>query len=421
MTPSARRLTRSLRDIGYDFPDAVADLVDNSISAGAERVDVDVVFDGADSYVLVADDGAGMTEAVLSEAMRFGSRRDYDAGDLGRFGLGLKTASLSQARRLTVVTRRAKVNRRSYAACLDLDHVEESDRWRLTETDPWVRGLCDEWLTAGPGTVVVWDKLDRVLPASGSEGGWAKRRLESLARRTAEHLGMVFHRFIEGSTFQSVVITVNGEKVRPWNPFAPDEPDTIVLPSQEYEIATGDAVGGVRVEPVVLPAREQFSSHDEFERLGGPNKWNRQQGIYVYRAGRMIQSGGWCGMRAIDEHTKFARIALHFGTDLDEVFRINVAKMRVLIPAEIRKLLERPVHEVCHRANLRYRHEAAAVQEDQAGVLPTVATARSSPGSRQLAAALTAVALEAGEYEAFSRILHRLKERHPEIADALGL
>jgi hypothetical protein len=413
-------LTRSLRDIGYDFTDAVADLVDNSISAGAARVDIDVVFDGVDSYVLVADDGAGMTAAVLAEAMRFGTRREYAAGDLGRFGLGLKTASISQARRLTVVTRRAKLNRRFYGACLDLDLVERSDSWRLAEPARRVRSLCEEWLSAGPGTVIVWEHLDRVLPASGPEGGWAKRRLEALSRRTAEHLGMVFHRYLEGTAARSVVITVNGEKVRPWNPFAPDEPDTVPLPPQSYEIASGGVVGKVTVEPVVLPAREQFSSHDEFERLSGPNKWNRQQGIYVYRADRMIQSGGWCGMRAVDEHTKFARIALYFDTQLDEVLRINVAKMRVLLPTEMRRLLERPVHEVCQRANARYRRAVASERTD--GPPPEARGAGpTATGAKELAAILMALAIESGEFDSLGRLFGLVRERHPGLAGDLGL
>ena len=105
ITPSAARLTESLRDIGYDFASAVADIVDNSIMAGASRVEILIEFDGTDSAVFVADDGRGMTANGLLEALRYGTRRTYSRGDLGRYGLGLKTASLSQCRSVTVVTR----------------------------------------------------------------------------------------------------------------------------------------------------------------------------------------------------------------------------------------------------------------------------------------------------------------------------
>src|ERR1043166_1683520 len=91
--PGARRLVKSLRDLGYDFVRAVADLVDNSVAARASRVDITIKFDGADSWVRIADDGAGMAGSTINEAMRYGTERDYEADDLGKFGLGLKTAS----------------------------------------------------------------------------------------------------------------------------------------------------------------------------------------------------------------------------------------------------------------------------------------------------------------------------------------
>ena len=353
VTPSARRLTGSLRDIGYDFVAALADVVDNSVAADASEVGIEIVFDGSKSYVLIADDGNGMTEAELNEALRFGTRRDYQLGDLGRYGLGLKTASISQCRRLTVATRRALTYRRLALKTLDLDHIERTDRWQVIDppSDSHVyRAL--EWLTSGPGTVVFWENLDRILPAKRPDGGWARRRLDQLAERSREYLGMAFHRFLEGDTQRPgpLSITVNGEKVHPWNPFAPLEDHRLELPPLSFEVAIGDLYGRVILNRYVLPPRRQFSSMSEFERMSGLLKWNRQQGLYVYRGDRLIQHGGWCGIRAADEHTKFARAALDFQTDLDALFQINVAKMRVSLPPEIRTLLERPIHELCHRA-----------------------------------------------------------------------
>src|SRR6266508_359055 len=127
VTPSARRLTDSLRHIGYEFVTAVADLVDNSVAADARNVDLDIQFDGARSLVMIADDGVGMTKRELNEALRFGTRRSYGRGDLGRFGLGLKTASISQCRRLTVVTRHSPVQARITTRCLDLDYISRTD------------------------------------------------------------------------------------------------------------------------------------------------------------------------------------------------------------------------------------------------------------------------------------------------------
>ena len=419
VTPSASRLSGSLRDIGYDFPAALADIVDNSISAASSRIDIEIQFDGSDSYVLIADDGIGMTESELNEALRFGSRRRYHTGDLGRYGLGLKTATLSQCRRVTVVSRRSQLQRRISARSLDLDRILRTDRWQITEPlDSWVLDRASEWLDVGPGTVVCWELLDRVLPKQRPDGGWARRRLEALARRTTDYLGMVFHRFIEGTDAagEPVVITVNGEKVRPWNPFAPDENATAELPHQVFEVETGTVSGFVTLRRWLLPPRDGFSSPDEWERLSGPNKWNRQQGLYVYRADRLIQGGGWCGIRAVDEHTKLARASLDFQTDLDDLFRINVAKMRVILPPEVRSPLEVPVHDLCHRADALYRRESPRNRRRD----PAGEDASPAQEAGTLGADIVAAALDAGELESFRKVMERLREIAPRSADALG-
>lgn len=419
VTPSARRLTGSLRDIGYDFVAALADLVDNSVAAGATQVDIEIVFRGDDSYVLIADDGRGMTQSGLDEALRFGTRRSYALGELGRYGLGLKTASLSQCRRLTVVTRRSLRNCRVSMRTLDLDHISETDRWEVIEPPAVVPvGESLRWVRDSPGTVVFWSELDRILPERRSGSGWARRRLEQLSEKSRSYLGMVFHRFLAGETDRSMPlkITVNGEKAEPWDPFAPLEEHRTELPAQSFEVAAGDAYGRVTLRRYVLPPRSLFSSLAEFERMSGPLKWNRQQGLYIYRADRLIQSGGWCGIRAADEHTKVARAALDFQTDLDALFRINVAKMRVSLPPEVKTLLERPIHELCHRADSVYRRDA------------TPRRAANCEGSRPLGAphdaadlgsALLAAALDAGEHESFTRIMDRLRDLSPDFADAL--
>jgi hypothetical protein len=415
VTPSASRLTSSLRDIGYDFVSAIADIVDNSVSAGACHIDILIEFEGSRSRVIIGDDGCGMTEARLNEALRFGSQRDYGTRDLGRFGLGLKTASISQYRRLTVVTRHAPRYRRLAALTLDLDRIERTDRWVVWDpwdTEPVQRSL--EWLDRSPGTVVVWEMLDRVLPAKQPDGSWAKRKLDGLAERTTEYLGMVFHRFIEGvATDETITISVNGEKVAPWNPFAPDEGARQVLPESTFEVVAGDRVGSIRFRPVVLPNRDRFSSPEAFERLGGLRRWNRQQGLYIYRADRMIQSGGWSGMRAVDEHTKLARAAVDFSPDLDTLFRINVAKMRVTVPAEIRSLVDRPIHDLCHRADSVYRRGNAGQRSSRPSM-------RSDTVPSGAALALRAAAMEVGAYDALHRIMERVQDRAPDVAEALG-
>jgi hypothetical protein len=428
ITPSAARLTESLRDIGYDFPGAVADLVDNSVMAGATRVDVAIEFDGVESSVSVADDGSGMTANGLVEALRYGSRRSYVRGDLGRYGLGLKTASLSQCRSVSVVSRSALPGCRAVSRMLDLDLIAEWDEWLVVDPirDPVIeraRRALDE----GPGTVVVWRKLDRVLPEKRPQGGWAKRRMDNLAVKTAEHLGIVFHRYIEGAALQSLVITVNGDKVQPWNPFAPSEPTLITLAPQRFEVAVGSFSGKATLRRYVLPARDQFSSPGEFERLSGPLNWNRQQGIYIYRANRLVQWGGWNGIRGIDEHTKLARASLDFDTDLDSVFNINVSKMRTTIPPQLRQMLERPINELCGCADDTYRKTSR--QDKPSGPDLGGEGRPPAPGPSSAARhaangaglALRAAAMYVGEYEPFLRIVATLQEQAPDVAEELGL
>jgi hypothetical protein len=433
VTPSASRLTESLRDIGYDFPSAVADIVDNSVAAGARNVAVDIEFDGSDSRVFIVDDGPGMGPAALTEALRYGTRRTYEVSDLGRFGLGLKTASLSQCRCVTVVSRTATPNGRRTARMLDLDLVEEWDDWMIVDPGPSDRDAARArtYLLDGSGTVVLWRDLDRVLPENRPDGGWARRRLETLAQRTAEHLAMVFHRFLEGTVGDGLTITVNGAKVSPWNPFAPDEPATVELPRQEFEVEARRRVGTVGLARFVLPSHDRFRDQEGFDRLSGPLKWNRQQGIYIYRAGRLVQWGGWAGIRAIDEHTKLARAALEFDTDLDELFNINVSKMRVSVPPQLRQMLEQPINELCIRADAAYRRTGRPKPPPKAGRVSggapsdtddgTEAPAPSASSLSEAGLALRAAAMHAGEYDAFGRIVGALRANAPDIAGVLGL
>jgi hypothetical protein len=425
VTPSAARLTQSLRDIGYDFPAAVADIVDNSVAAGACRVEIEIEFDGSYSRVFIADDGVGMTARGLTEALRYGTRRSYGRGDLGRYGLGLKTASLSQCRCLTVVSRTRAATARAVVRVLDLDVVEDWDDWlvmnpeRDDDVDRAIAKLAD-----GGGSVVLWRDLDRVLPEKNPDGGWARRRIESLASRTAEHLAMVFHHYLEGSIGGGLTITVNGEKVAPWNPFAPDEPARLELPPLEFEVVVGSQAGLVRLNRYVLPAKDSFRDPEGFERLSGPLKWNRQQGLYVYRAGRLVQWGGWAGIRGIDEHTKLARAALSFDTDLDSAFNIDVAKMRITIPPQLRQMLEQPVNELCIRSDAAYRKTSSEDSGKKAGSQPNGLrvndqAAHEPPHAAGLA--LRSAAMQAGEYAAFRRIVAALQVHAPEVAKVLGL
>lgn len=360
----------SLRDIGYELPAAVADLVDNSLDAEATRVEITVAFEGADSWIRIADDGTGMSAGELNESMRYGTERDYAEPDLGKFGLGLKTASLSQCRRLTVATRTNSHRREIEIRRWDLDHVADEDAWELLRlSTAEVRAELIEPLQDRVGTVVMWERLDRVLDYKLPTGLAAEHGLMAICREIEEHLAMVFHRFLSGEARRSIpfVITMNGNLVDAWDPFARAEPSTIRMDRQTLPLRHAGRTHNVVVQPYILPNQEQFSTQRAWDAAGGPKKWNRQQGFYVYRGGRMIQSGGWNRLRTPDEHTKLARIAVDIPRAADTAFELNVSKMRVIIPAEIRAELRTIASGVASRAQFVYRKGGEGARRTTAG------------------------------------------------------
>lgn len=350
-------MIRSLRDMGYEFAAAVADLIDNSIEAKANTVRVSVEWEGASSYVLIADNGEGMRPEQLQEAMRFGSERDYDDADLGKFGLGLKTASLSQCLRLTVATRWNPNRADIIAYRWDVEHIEATNRWEVLSLKAAdLPTQAQLHLKETPGTVVIWERLDRLLGYKHPEGEHARKQLNAMTRELEEHAAMVFHRFLSGQVRgKRLAIYVNDNKVEPWDPFARKEANSKRLESRAFRVEGLKGKGDVVVEPYVLPPQSQFSSSEAFNRASGPRKWNAQQGFYIYRADRLIQSGGWCGLRATDEHKKLSRIAVSFSPKLDDEFKINVPKMRVLLPAAIRDDIEKFTAPAVKMADEIYR------------------------------------------------------------------
>jgi len=446
--PSASRLVGSLRDLGYQPPEAVADLIDNSVAADARNVDVTLAFEGSDSWIRIADDGVGINGAAVNEAMRYGAERDYDDEDLGKFGLGLKTASLSCCRCVSVASRTSKSAARIEARQLDLDYVEEHNTWSVivlgaVERDP----ALVEPLRARPGTVVLWEDLDRILPYKDPGGGWARRRLLQLAEELERHLGMVFHRFLAGEVPRrgKLTIRINGTVVEPWDPYAREEKETRPIKPEEFELNTAQGSGIVHLEPYILPAQKSFSSETAWQRASGPASWNRQQGFYVYRAQRLIQSGGWSHLRTQDEHTKLARVGMFFSPELDAAFGINVAKMRVTLPGELTDQIRPTVDKVVKRARDVYSKRETTgrpssrgsttggsggagdrVADGRSGARVGNGTATSDGGSKGAKSpadrrdALERAAKDAQEHAALTRIVGQLKQRAPGVARDLG-
>lgn len=335
--PQAASLVESLRAFGYELPTALADLVDNSITAGAHHVWIDFHWDGDASVISITDDGDGMTAEMLLTAMRPGSQNPLHnraPHDLGRFGLGLKTASFSQCRRVTVRSR----TRSSEPAtrCWDLDHISRVNDWQLLRAanaaaEPHFQHLTE----LSHGTTVLWQKLDRLAGGLDTNNEQHQQLFLNRAEGVCRHLGMVFHQLMTGP--KTVEIRINGHPIVPWDPFLADEPATQTLAATRLKLR--EAI--VKVQPFVLPHHSKISKATH-EAAAGPRGWNAHQGFYIYRNRRLLVPGDWLGFGwAKEEHYKLARIRVEIPNSLDLDWEIDVTKSRATPPALLRDELRR--------------------------------------------------------------------------------
>ncbi len=354
--PRAAAIVESLRAFGYDLPTALADLVDNSISAGARHVWLRFEWDGADSVISITDDGHGMDAAELIEAMRLGGGGPLAARqphDLGRFGLGLKTASLSQCRRLTVRSRRADMPAPE-TRCWDLDVIAARDDWRLLRAAAPAAEPRFARLSSLPhGTTVLWQNLDRLTRGQDPQNEKHQLRFLERIEGVRRHLGMVFHRLLSGPS--ATRLFINERPVEPWDPFMEEHPATVRLPADPLRL------GGVRV-PVRAYVLPHFSklTKPEHEAGAGPRGWLAHQGFYVYRRDRLLVAGDWLGFGwTKDEHLKLARIAIELPNSLDQEWQINVTKSRATPPLALRDDLRRIAEHARAKAKAVYTHRGS--------------------------------------------------------------
>jgi hypothetical protein len=385
--PIASMLIESLRDIGYNLETALADVIDNSISAGAGNVDLHAMVEDGCPVIAIVDDGHGMTEDELLDAMRPGSKNPLESrssSDLGRFGLGLKTASFSQCRRLTVITRR---NGETSAAIWDLDHVAKVNQWDLLlpddpETLQWAGKL------GSSGTVVLWETLDRFTPDAKTGDMWT-HFAESLS--TAEHhLSLVFHRFLSGSSRRKkLAITLNGRKLDPFDPFHSGHTATQSSPVETIPF------GGhrIRLQAFTLPHHQKVTTK-EWEHFGGPEGYVRNQGFYVYRADRLIIHGTWFGLARQREITKLARVAIDMPTALDDKWQIDVKKSTARPPQAVMTRLRQLVEDIGASSSRVYTSRTPLTQKVRFPVWNRI--------------------------QDKNEILYRLNEDHPVIRDFLA-
>lgn len=346
-TPHAASLIEGLRDIGYSLETAISDIIDNSITAGAKQVRVISEACIDEPFIAVLDDGKGMSEEELIAAMRPGSRSPLatrDAPDLGRFGLGLKSASFSQCRRLTVVSRK---NGKTSVAVWDLDEVAERNEWEVLLPDD-VSGIPEVGQLGATGTLVLWQKLDRI--AGPLSHNFAKRA-EVINRRIAEtewHLRLVFHRFTEDAKLLRILL--NGRLLRPLDPFARKNHATIADPEEQLALGYGE----VEIQSFTLPHHKQMSAAD-WEDIAGPEGHLKSQGFYLYRGKRLIIYGTWFGLCRQSELTKLSRVRIDIPNSMDADWKIDVKKSSAQLPPVVRDRLRRVIERIQDGSKRTYR------------------------------------------------------------------
>jgi len=343
LPPCAPTLIESTRAIGYSLEAAVADIIDNSIAANATNVDI-YFFPVDGAFIAILDNGKGMNEEEIDIAMQYGSKNpieERDIKDLGRFGLGLKTASLSQCRCLTVISKQGEnLEGRQW----DIDHVTEVGDWSLNILDyEDIQQIpqFDELIKNESGTLVVWQKLDRLKAGEINFELSLGRKID----RVRDHLSLVYHRYLAGeSGITKLRLSINGEKIKGIDPFLTEK--SIQAMDDEALVIQGSKI---LVRPYILPHISKLSS-EEIKMLGGKDGLRKQQGFYVYRNKRLLVWGTWFRMMRQSDLSKLARIRVDIPNTLDDLWTLDIKKSSALPPAEVRKNLEIIINQIAERS-----------------------------------------------------------------------
>ena len=340
--PNAATLINSMRSIGYDFESAVADIIDNSISANANNVFMFYSVDNTKNAVLqFFDDGRGMSCEELIEAMRFGSMKDgeRDKNDLGRFGLGLKTASISQCKKLTVVSKRdGEIN----GFCWDLDSLTTTSSWdmiELSSSDIDEIDRIHDFLVKETFTMVMWENFDSIEKNTTFQNSYSDVFL-SMIQQTNSHLSLVFHRYIESG----VKIFSNGKELKAIDPFLSKHAKTTIRDVQTINEKTSNNKNTkIQIKTFILPYHKDLSAED-IRTIGGESRLD-EQGFYIYRNKRLMIHGTWFRLRPKSEMYRNARITVDIPNTLDDLWDIDIKKQKAVIPAKLIAQLKGEVND----------------------------------------------------------------------------
>lgn len=364
--PSPSGTLEALKALGYTLKTALADLLDNSITAEAKNIWINFFWDGEDSHITILDDGKGMTAELLDNAMTPGFQNPNDPrdeSDLGRFSLGLKTASWSQSNKLSVWTKTKDDSSKINSMGWDIDHVLKTNKWicikNLNEPKEIIH-----LKELNSGTLVKWEKFHTPLFLASAQSQEALEEFNLNIHSVEKYLGMIFHRFIEGKVkFNKntgpLNIYINNNLIAPWNPFtASSKVVTISTPTDEINCSQSV----IEIKGYILPHKEHLNT-SEIDEAAGPNGWLQQQGFYVYRGDRLLVAGDWLGLRSYggrlwgkEEQFKLARISVDIPNSLDKTWQIDLKKTTATPPHFLVALLTKQAEVVREEAKKSFIH-----------------------------------------------------------------
>jgi len=354
LSPNPKSHVKTLMRIGYTMSSAVADIIDNSIAADCRNIEI-YSPPGLDAPLIsILDDGYGMDTEELIQNMRIGCKdpsTEREKGDLGRFGSGMKTASFSQARRLTVISK--KINGPIVAAIWDIDSIEESNSWCLEILDEHevnsIPGIKIN-LTTEQGTQIIWEKL--TCFQKGSHALDHDTELAVHLTELREYIALHFHRFMEGKN--KCVFSLNNQKIEPIDPF--------MTKSDGYQEGRSEKLrckgGYIIIQTHVLPHFNRMNKQD-MERLGGASGITQEQGIYIYRENRLIHAGGWLGLAKNSQLGALARVQIDVPTSIDHEWSTDVKKASLQLPPRIKKELRKFLSDPIKRSKRIHSYRGA--------------------------------------------------------------
>lgn len=357
--PKAKFLMGSMRHMGYSFPDAVADVMDNSVSAGCKTIKLLFPTTPENIYVGILDDGCGMSDQELFRAMCYGSQaneKERSENDLGRYGLGMKSASLSQCRKMTVVS---KKDGEICAYRWDYDEITSQGQrgdWHVLELDlDEINQLFCYNEIAGleHGTLVLWEVFDGMMKSSGG------RIYEALTRNRdylLDRLPLIYHRFMSEDGLK---IFVNYEELKPLDPFLSNRSDCSWGTIPQPLVDSNGEEHMIEITPYKLPFVTEMSEAEQ-HMIGGAEKMSKMQGYYIYRGRRLIRYGTWFGTPR-HEVSKYARVKVDIPNCMDDIWKVDVMKRNAEIPTELAKLLEKTIGSLIAKSTRQTKFRGRAV------------------------------------------------------------